>query len=196
MPHLRKPDGSEAGIATAAVIVMSAVLTILAFFILDLSRGYNQRSTESLLYYNSVDIIKSNIYALSVNYVAWENTYNLAANGTAGGSGTFSCMKDATNCPVEGGSLILQTPTDDQYYNPESPTQGFNLAGIRCNTYDSADKAGNLGCILKPTVRWKPFCELPCPIPPNKGFLYVTIETPAADGYSFQGMNIFGLSKP
>jgi hypothetical protein len=202
---MKRTFGNQRGIATAAVIAMSLVLTTIAFFILKASEGHNQEPTEDLLYATSVEIIKASLYAVASHPRAWMHTVN---NNT--GAANLDCVRLSTLCTNAFRVVNLYSPTGALFYNSvtalaaSATNQGFTTKGVPCNTFHPTSVPLSQGCVIRVTIWWKPFCAASCYVsPPNtappyastgnipkfeRGFFYVYFTSPTG-GYSFKGVN-------
>lgn len=109
---------------------------------------------------SSVGFVRDNLLNILTNDLSWSETIHKAANTN------FSCLQvnnpyPADNCSGGGagthGSFALYQLDGNLYYDPQSPTKGFDLSGQPCDQFDSAN--GNTTCPFRVDTNWTPICK-------------------------------------
>ncbi len=196
----------QAGMATLTATIIGGILVIMAMTTIRFARGFVDKSYDALLVYNSIEIIKANIYAMGANDAAWRAT--VAANKAAG---RMACVDSGGNCATSSQIINLYDANGTLYYDPLLAAHGFKLSGEPCTNYSATSTLS--GCIIKVQVYWRPFCAAPCIITSNitptsnRVFYYLTFSSPLVDtsnpltqlgkqGYVFNPDQVYGVSVP
>lgn len=203
----------ESGFATLTVLIFGSVMLLIVGAMLTYARGFIQPDLNSLLLYNSIDIIRNNFSQLSRNDKVWEAT--VAGNQPA----RMACYNNVvTPCaapdPLVPDEEIVMYTVDSAgagtpYYPstgvlmPEpiaavplsTPYEGFTLDGSKCSNFypkEFIPAPGSPKCMIHVRVRWRPFCASSCFAPPEKVILMLnfTISQPTTESQITQ-MGVF-----
>lgn len=181
---------SEIGNATIMVTVLAVVATMIAVAIIRVGQGTSQGDFQHLRFYNTIEIIKANFFAVIDNGNAWDYTILL---NKAKGTPKMVCISSGATCSIAtsqvsyldeanattyyGETIFLADRSNTQIYDPTSNTQGFTISGASCNTYSKLSVVS--GCAIRVRVAWQPFCQTDCLVPPAPTVLRVNFFTPA-----------------
>ncbi len=180
---LNRFSHSQSGIATLTVLVFASTMLLLVGAMFTYARGFAQSDLNSILLYNSVEMIKRNITQVAYNDDSWLAT--VAQNQADGRMGCFNKFTTplCTHGTLEEISLhvIDSTGSDSVYYNGLDPSYGFALDGVPCINYFPKrlqKVAGAPLCVIKVNVSWKPVCGVDCEVPPERLILNLSFSTP------------------
>jgi hypothetical protein len=178
----KKILGKKRGFATLTVFVVSSVMLLLVGAMISYARGFSRPDLNSLLLYNSIEMIKSNILQVTSQKVAWEQT--AIANKAAGRMTCYNasptkCIVPGVNSDPPGEEINIYTLDSSGspilYYDGMLSDYGFQPDGSVCHTtaaptygYDVTGANFNRSCFIKVHVYWRPFCGSDCLVPPEK----------------------------
>lgn len=218
--QFHKKSTFQRGYSTIMVMVFASIMLLIVGAMLTYAKGFIQPDLNSMLLYNSIEMIKTNFAQLARNDKVWEAT--AAQNKSAG---RMTCYQNAvTPCAaysaVTGDEEIVMytvnsAGTASAYYpsdgvlmpTPDSSAplgtayDGFSLDGTVCTNFyprQFIPTTGSPKCIIHVRVKWRPFCASACYVPPEKilVLLNFTISEPtSASEISRMGLYRFNAGK-
>ena len=201
---MKKTSRTESGFSILLILGGIAILGLITLLVL---HQWNRSKTDQLQTngaYQATNII-NNLATFVADTNAWPHTLYYASNPT------FSCLINNTSCAANasnapaagtypltapGGNFILLDKGGSVFYTSTISSNGYNMAGIPCSTYDNV--TGNDQCLFHAVLYWVATCgaTVPCNSYTVYGYLLYKPKTASIFTHPFNPANYrFAISK-